>query len=65
MHDETAVLDEVLHHHRVRDGILIGHSDGASIALIYAGRAQSGPLRALILEPHVSPSLLASRASPR
>lgn len=54
MHDEATVLDDVLRHHRVRDVILIGHSDGASIALIYAGRAHSDGLRALILEaPHV------------
>ena len=54
MHDEAAVLEDVLRHHRVRDAILIGHSDGASIALIYAGRMRSGPARALILEaPHV------------
>jgi pimeloyl-ACP methyl ester carboxylesterase len=54
MHDEAAVLDDVLRHHRIREAILIGHSDGASIALIYAGRTRSGPLKALILEaPHV------------
>jgi pimeloyl-ACP methyl ester carboxylesterase len=54
MHDEAAILDDVLTDHGVRDATLIGHSDGASIALIYAGRARSGRLRALILEaPHV------------
>jgi pimeloyl-ACP methyl ester carboxylesterase len=54
MHDEAAILDDVLSDHGVREAILIGHSDGASIALIYAGRARSGRLRALILEaPHV------------
>ncbi len=54
MHEEADVLAEVLEANRVRDAIAIGHSDGASIALIYAGRHQSGPLRALILEaPHV------------
>jgi pimeloyl-ACP methyl ester carboxylesterase len=54
MHDEAEVLEDVLRHFRVRDAVLVGHSDGASIALIYAGRVRSGPVRALILEaPHV------------
>jgi pimeloyl-ACP methyl ester carboxylesterase len=54
MHDEAAVLDDVLRHYRVRDAVLIGHSDGASIAVIYAGRTRSDRLQALILEaPHV------------
>ena len=54
MHDEAAILDEVMRDHGVREAILVGHSDGASIALIYAGRTQPGRLRGLILEaPHV------------
>jgi pimeloyl-ACP methyl ester carboxylesterase len=54
MHDEAAILDEVMSDHGVREAILVGHSDGASIALIYAGRTQPGRLRGLILEaPHV------------
>ncbi len=54
MHDEADVLAEVMRHHGVREAIVVGHSDGASIALIYAGRNVSGPLRGLILEaPHV------------
>jgi pimeloyl-ACP methyl ester carboxylesterase len=54
MHDEADVLAEVVRHYGIHDAILVGHSDGASIALIYAGRTKSGPLRALILEaPHV------------
>jgi pimeloyl-ACP methyl ester carboxylesterase len=54
MHDEAAVLDEILRHHGVREAILIGHSDGASIALIYAGREHSERVKTLILEaPHV------------
>jgi pimeloyl-ACP methyl ester carboxylesterase len=54
MHDEALVLDEVLRHFAVRDAILVGHSDGASIALIYAGSAPRPHLRALVLEaPHV------------
>ena len=54
MHDEARVLGEVLQTARVRDAILIGHSDGASIALIYAGSAPTVPLHGLVLEaPHV------------
>jgi len=57
MHDEAAVLAEVLAAAEIRQAILVGHSDGASIALIYAGTAGSSTgilLRGLILEaPHV------------
>ena len=76
MHAEAEVLEEVLEACAVRDPILVGHSDGASIALIYAGRRDGPRPRALILEaPHVftEPHGLASidaigeeyRASPR
>ena len=38
----------------IRQAILVGHSDGASIALIFAGSAPVPGLRGLILEaPHV------------
>ncbi len=54
MHDEAAKLDDILEQHRIRESILVGHSDGGSIALIYAGSRPRTPLRALILEaPHV------------
>ena len=55
MHDEgLEVLPQVLGVAGVTDAILVGHSDGASIALIYAGGTPAGPLRGLILEaPHV------------
>jgi len=60
MHDEARVaLPRVLALAGVREAILVGHSDGASIALIYAGSrgGETGPganLRALALEaPHV------------
>jgi pimeloyl-ACP methyl ester carboxylesterase len=53
MHDEAAVLAEVLAAAGIRQAVLVGHSDGASIALIYAGTVAAG-LRGLILEaPHV------------
>lgn len=54
MHDEaTLVLPELLRMLGIERPVLLGHSDGASIALIYAG-AHPGGARALILEaPHV------------
>lgn len=50
-----SVLPEVLDAAGVSDAILVGHSDGASIAIVHAGTARSRPrVRALILEaPHV------------
>ena len=53
MHDEaTEVLPRLLDIFEVRRPVLIGHSDGASIALIYAGSV--GDPCALVLEaPHV------------
>ena len=54
MHDEARVLPEVMDAARVREAILVGHSDGASIALVHAGSAPSARVRALALEaPHV------------
>jgi len=59
MHDEALTnLPQVLKATGVREAILLGHSDGGSIALIHAGsRAATPPgvtLRGLILEaPHV------------
>jgi pimeloyl-ACP methyl ester carboxylesterase len=51
MHDEAALLPEVLAAARIDDPILVGHSDGASIALLYAAEH---PLRGLVvLAPHV------------
>jgi pimeloyl-ACP methyl ester carboxylesterase len=54
MHDEAEVLDAVLREAGVRDAILFGHSDGASIALIHAARHPDSCVRALVAEaPHV------------
>jgi pimeloyl-ACP methyl ester carboxylesterase len=51
MHDEAVTLREVLDVERIRDAILVGHSDGASIAIIAASDPR---VRALVLEaPHV------------
>ena len=54
MHDEAEILREVLAQTQIRESILVGHSDGASIALIYAGSRPAAGLKGLILEaPHV------------
>ncbi|MHB8178560.1 MAG: alpha/beta fold hydrolase [Vulcanimicrobiaceae bacterium] len=53
-HEACVVLPELLAAYGIssRDAILVGHSDGASIALLYAGEVASP--RGLILEaPHV------------
>jgi pimeloyl-ACP methyl ester carboxylesterase len=54
MHREaTVVLPEVLRRHGIVKPVVFGHSDGASIALIYAGSFPGDP-RGLVLEaPHV------------
>jgi pimeloyl-ACP methyl ester carboxylesterase len=54
MHDEALhVLPAVIERFRLQEVVLLGHSDGASIAIIYGG-ARLGPIRALVLEaPHV------------
>ncbi len=51
MHDEgLSVLPEVLAAAGVRECILVGHSDGGSIALVYAGGTEAVPLRGVITE---------------
>lgn len=54
MHDEALrVLPELLEAHCIRDVVLVGHSDGASIALIYAAEHPER-VRGVVLEaPHV------------
>src|SRR5712664_3067043 len=52
-HEATAVLPELLAQFGIERPILIGHSDGGSIALIYAGTWPE-QVRGLVLEaPHV------------
>jgi pimeloyl-ACP methyl ester carboxylesterase len=56
MHDEAhRWLPAVLRQAGVRRPILVGHSDGASIAVLYAARRQGGPkpLGLALLAPHV------------
>lgn len=51
MHDEAlAVLPNVLDAAGIQDCILVGHSDGGSIAIVYAGGTSAPPLRGLITE---------------
>jgi pimeloyl-ACP methyl ester carboxylesterase len=49
MHDEAVVLGEVLDAAGVRDAVLVGHSDGASSAVIHAGSAAGARIHALVL----------------
>lgn len=55
MHDEAlTVLPRVLAATGIRDAVLVGHSDGASIALIYAGAHTATCVRGIVLEaPHI------------
>ena len=55
MHDEAlTILPEILDAAQIKNPILIGHSDGGSIALIYAATHHENKVPALILEaPHV------------
>lgn len=55
MHEAADEIDEVLREHGIKDVVLVGHSDGASIATLYAGRpaGASQALRALaVIAPH-------------
>lgn len=53
MHEEAALLPRVLDAAGVRRCILVGHSDGASIAALHAGGAQDFRVRGLVLiAPH-------------
>ena len=54
MHREAEVLPRVLDALGVRRCVLVGHSDGASIALIHAGSHQDPRVRGVVLiAPHV------------
>ncbi len=52
-HEALNVLPEVLRALDIQRPILIGHSDGASIALIYAGRDIYDPRAVIVEAPHV------------
>ncbi|MGE5183585.1 MAG: alpha/beta fold hydrolase [Acidobacteriota bacterium] len=53
MHDEAALLPDVLAAAGITDCILIGHSDGASIAIIAAGEHLVAPRGLVLIAPHV------------
>jgi pimeloyl-ACP methyl ester carboxylesterase len=54
MHEDAAFLAALFAAAEIDDPVLVGHSDGASIALIYAGGDAKPRPRALLLEaPHV------------
>lgn len=53
MHDEARLLPAVLAAAGVTDPILVGHSDGASIAIIAAGERRLAPRALVLIAPHV------------
>jgi len=55
MHDEALItLPQILDATKIRKAILVGHSDGGSIALIHAGGTRDARVTGLVLEaPHV------------
>ena len=53
MHDEARVLGEILEAYGIGDAILIGHSDGASIALIHCGGNAPRVRACIVLAPHL------------
>ena len=54
MHREALdVLPALLGEHAIRDCVLIGHSDGASIALIHAASHPQSTRAAVLMAPHV------------
>jgi pimeloyl-ACP methyl ester carboxylesterase len=54
MHDEAmTVLPQLLEVFEIRRPILVGHSDGASIALIHAGSGAGDPFALILEAPHV------------
>lgn len=53
MHDEAALLARILDAAKIKHCVLVGHSDGASIATIYAGSNQDFRVRGLaLMAPH-------------
>ena len=52
-HEAEVVLPALLHQAGIQHPILLGHSDGASIALIYAGRFPASPAALILEAPHV------------
>jgi len=49
-HEGLTVLPKILEVTGIRDCILVGHSDGGSIAIVYTGGTQAAPVRGLVTE---------------
>jgi len=52
-HEAQAVLPEILQRAGIERPLLLGHSDGASIAIIYAGTFPGSPAGLILEAPHV------------
>jgi pimeloyl-ACP methyl ester carboxylesterase len=52
-HEARVVLPEILRQAGIRHPLLLGHSDGASIAIIYAGSFPDSPAGLILEAPHV------------
>jgi len=52
-HEAKVVLPEILRLAAIEKPVLLGHSDGASIAIIYAGTFPGGPTGIILEAPHV------------
>jgi pimeloyl-ACP methyl ester carboxylesterase len=52
-HEAQVVLPEILRQAGIERPLLLGHSDGASIALIYAGAFPDSPAALVLEAPHV------------
>jgi pimeloyl-ACP methyl ester carboxylesterase len=52
-HEAQVVLPEILHQAGIERPVLLGHSDGASIAIIYAGTFPDSPAGLILEAPHV------------
>ncbi len=52
-HEAQVVLPEILRQAGIERPLLLGHSDGASIAILYAGRFPESPTGLILEAPHV------------
>ena len=52
-HEAQVVLPEILQKAGIERPVLLGHSDGASIAIIYAGTSPDSPAGMILEAPHV------------
>jgi pimeloyl-ACP methyl ester carboxylesterase len=52
-HEAEAVLPEILRQAGIERPVLVGHSDGASIAILYAGMFPEAPAGLILEAPHV------------